>query len=358
MGTLRTLLAISVAITHSYGYFFVGGQNAVQLFYIISGFLISYVLTQQKAYSSYSRFYISRILRLYPIYLVVATLTLVAYYFSALYVKKPEFFSVWSNIPMDAGILLIISNLFLFAQDWIMFLGIQDNQLVFLTDFLKSDILLFRGLLVPQAWTLGVELTFYLIAPFVLHHRWRIYCLLVCSLGIRGGLIYLGIGWDDPWTYRFFPAELALFLIGALAHQILLPMYNRLPERQLKLYAQYATIVLVFIVVIFFKIPIPELYRTLVLFVMFVIALPLLFIFSNYYDLDRAIGDLSYPVYICHILVLMVVMAGSNHFAWLTKGYIAICCVIFSLVFAYILNHFVGGVCERYRSRFKNNIVT
>jgi hypothetical protein len=39
-------------------------------------------------------------------------------------------------------------------------------------------------------------------------------------------LIHLGIGTKDPWTYRFFPTELALFLIGALAHQVLRPIYS------------------------------------------------------------------------------------------------------------------------------------
>jgi peptidoglycan/LPS O-acetylase OafA/YrhL len=48
MGMLRTIFAISVVFVHSYGHVFVGGRNAVQLFYIISGFLISYVLVELK----------------------------------------------------------------------------------------------------------------------------------------------------------------------------------------------------------------------------------------------------------------------------------------------------------------------
>jgi peptidoglycan/LPS O-acetylase OafA/YrhL len=48
MGTLRTLLAISVVFAHSFGFVFVGGRNAVQLFYMISGFLISFVIVEKK----------------------------------------------------------------------------------------------------------------------------------------------------------------------------------------------------------------------------------------------------------------------------------------------------------------------
>ena len=68
MGTLRTLLAIAVVLVHSYGFVMVGGRNAVQLFYMISGFLISYVLVERKVYKDTISFYINRYLRLYPIY--------------------------------------------------------------------------------------------------------------------------------------------------------------------------------------------------------------------------------------------------------------------------------------------------
>ncbi len=57
MGTLRTLFAISVVFSHSIGFVFVGGQNAVRLFYMISGFLISYILVEKKYYSNVSGFY-------------------------------------------------------------------------------------------------------------------------------------------------------------------------------------------------------------------------------------------------------------------------------------------------------------
>ena len=84
MGTLRTLFAISVVFAHSIGFVFVGGQNAVRLFYMISGFLISFVLVERKSYSSIVLFYINRYLRLYPIYLSVAVLSLIAFFIKSL----------------------------------------------------------------------------------------------------------------------------------------------------------------------------------------------------------------------------------------------------------------------------------
>ena len=74
MGTLRTIFAIAVVLAHVWpgGPVFVGGQNAVRLFYIISGFLISFVLVERKSYPSVRSFYVNRYLRLYPVYVVVA----------------------------------------------------------------------------------------------------------------------------------------------------------------------------------------------------------------------------------------------------------------------------------------------
>ena len=197
------------------------------LFYIISGFLISYILNNDKNYDNPIRFYVNRILRLYPVYYVVAVLSLCAYAFI-----RPNFFNLYQNIPFDAKALLVAANLLLFGQDWVMFSGIDEGHLVFLTDFRNSDFLLYQGLLVQQAWTLGVELSFYLIAPFVLRDKWKIVVLLIASLTLRIILIFNGIGLKDPWTFRFFPSELALFLIGALSQQWLLPFWDRVLKEQ------------------------------------------------------------------------------------------------------------------------------
>ena len=81
MGIIRFLLAISVLVAHTNSFdnlLFVGAQNSVQLFYIISGFLISYILNDKKNYeNSIIKFYFNRILRIYPIYIFVLILTVV-----------------------------------------------------------------------------------------------------------------------------------------------------------------------------------------------------------------------------------------------------------------------------------------
>ncbi|MFZ6693377.1 acyltransferase family protein [Undibacterium sp. SXout20W] len=91
MGTLRTLFAIAVVFAHCYGFLLVGGRNAVQLFYMISGFLISFVLIEQRAYLRMKTFYINRFLRLYPVYFVVALMTLATLMFGFWMGKDVDF---------------------------------------------------------------------------------------------------------------------------------------------------------------------------------------------------------------------------------------------------------------------------
>lgn len=354
MGSLRTLFALAVVFAHSYGYMLVGGQNAVQLFYMISGFLISYVLVERKAYPSIGRFYINRYLRLYPIYVVVALLTLLVYAFASFIGKDTQFFRVYHEAPFAANLLLIFSNITLFLQDWVMFAGVENHQLVFATDFAKSEVVLHPGLLVPQAWTLGVELTFYLIAPFVLSKKRVLISLLALSISLRIYLIYIGLGEKDPWTYRFFPTELALFLLGALAHQVLLPFYHKvLSEEQLKKYASLSTYALIFTTLVFWLIPVHELIKTAVLFSVFLILMPLAFVFQAKREWDKWIGDLSYPIYVCHILVIYVVTFVLAKLGIVDKILISGSAVVGSICFAIILNAFIGRPVESLRNRYR-----
>src|ERR1700722_19323920 len=242
MGSLRTIFAISVVLTHCWAHpLFIGGRNAVQLFYMISGFLISYVVVERRTYAYVGAFYLSRYLRLYPVYCVIALLALFLTMAGGPVSVESDVFATFHATPTSARVLLLFANYFLFTQDWVMFAGVHQHALVFTSDFQNSAVVLYHGLLVPQAWTLGVELSFYLIAPWVLPARKAIYVLLAASLVLRLCLIRLGVGMHDPWTYRFFPTELALFLMGALAHQILLPVYRRRFASRMPLSAGVAT---------------------------------------------------------------------------------------------------------------------
>lgn len=332
---------------------FVGPRNAVQLFYVASGFLISYILTDKNTYPKVIDFYVNRALRIYPIYLVVAILSLCAHVF----ILNGSFFDLYRQIPFSASAFLMGSNLLLFGQDWTLFMTVDHGGLVFTSDFRTSPIALYRGLLVPQAWTLGIEFTFYAIAPFVLRRRKLLVALLLASIALRGLLMLLGPGLQDPWTYRFFPTELALFLLGALSHQLLLPLYRRRSRPVVKLAARIATALLLTISLVYIDIPLNEMVKTAMLFATFVLLLPLAFLFQEEYSLDKWIGDLSYPIYIGHILVIFLVTDLAGRLGYANDKWITGSEIVLSIGFAMALNWAVGARFEGIRNHFKRPAV-
>lgn len=350
MGILRTLLAISVVLAHTTGSGLVGGRNAVQMFYVISGFLISFVLIEKRGYPSIRTFYVNRYLRLYPIYAVVAVATLVVL---CLQPESP-FWNVYASSPPSARLLLTLGNATLFGQDWVMFASVRDGQLVPTKDFYWSNPVLYPGLLAPQAWTLGVELTFYAIAPFILGRRKLVVGLLLASLGLRLFLIHLGFGSRDPWTYRFFPTELALFLLGALAHQWGMPIFRRLDAGTLRACASTAAIVVLALCLIYDWIPVDETIKSLVLLGSFIPVVPLLFEFQRWHVADRVIGDLSYPIYINHMFVVLCMESAWQKLGWHDRSLLAVACVGLSLGLAILLERFIGLPLERFRHRIKS----
>ncbi|MCX6311853.1 MAG: acyltransferase, partial [Bacteroidetes bacterium] len=75
MGSIRTLLALSVVVFHSYFIFgerLIGGLVAVQAFYLISGFYMAMILNEKykAGKGSYKLFITNRFLRIYPAYWV------------------------------------------------------------------------------------------------------------------------------------------------------------------------------------------------------------------------------------------------------------------------------------------------
>lgn len=355
MGTLRTLLAIAVVFAHTWGFMFTGGQNAVQLFYMISGFLISFVLVERQAYPRLRDFYINRYLRLYPIYLVVALLTLLCFAIAWVLGQDIAFFKVWNEAPLAAQGLLIVANASLFLQDWVMFAGVQGARLVFASDFRQSEVVLYPGLLVPQAWTLGVELSFYLIAPFILKRRGLLIALLGLSVCLRLYLRHIGLGLNDPWTYRFFPTELALFIAGALSHQLLLPLWQRrfTPPRLDRL-AGGATAFLVLLTLVYWRLPLADPLKSLLLLGVFLALMPLAFLFQSRHAWDRWIGELSYPIYIGHMLVLYLVTRGEGQADASFGAAASLGIVGLSIGLAILLNIWVGRPMESLRNRHRS----
>lgn len=288
MGFVRLLLALSVVCEHARLPFdFVGGRLAVQLFFLMSGFVISHVLTKKAAYRDAGTFYAARALRIFPAYLLVAALML------ALRLVEGERLAEFMTLPATAQAALILSNILIVGQDWIMFLAAADNGLAFTADFHQTSPQLWTFLLLPQAWTLSLELYFYALAPFIVPRRRLLWAILACSLAVRIGGLALGLTYD-PWLYRFFPFEMAIFAAGALSHQLLLPIARRMKSSSTPLAAAVGLLAAQPLL----HLPAP------VMLGLFALIAPFLFLIES--ESDRLFGGLSYPLYLIHWPVLLV----------------------------------------------------
>jgi peptidoglycan/LPS O-acetylase OafA/YrhL len=198
-----------------------------------------------------------------------------------------------------------------------------------------------------------VELSFYLIAPFILRRRAYILALFSASILLRMWLIHIGIGSSDPWTYRFFPTELAYFLLGAISHQVLMPIYRKSEPSTMAHAARYATAGILLVVCLYSMINVSAVVKSTMLFGLCFFVMPLLFIFPRQCRFDNWIGDLSYPLYICHILVIWIV---SVAFSWLgirAPRALSLVSVALSLLAAVGLERFIGAPMERMRKHLK-----
>ena len=360
MGFLRLCLALAVVIEHSepiLGWGFArltGGRLAVQMFYVISGFYMALVLHRRyTGPGHYRRFITNRFLRLYPSYAVVALFTLVACGAASwLLGSEVRPFGEWAEwggaLASESLLALVGANLTLLGQDAIMFLAIDpvSGGLYLTPDFAAQDLPAYRFLLVPQAWTLGVELLFYLVAPFVVTRKVsRVAALLVAGLALRW-LVRDALGLrDDPWSYRFFPIELPLFLWGSLAFKA----YAALEARGL-LRRDLGCAALAFVLsAVLFYAGLPGAWRSEALGLPMLCialgpALPFLFHLTRDWRRDRWIGELSYPVYVAHWIVAMLLRSAGVGDASLG---LAVCAL--SVAFAILLRRLVEEPVERRR---------
>ncbi len=309
MGFLRLILALSVVIGHSDHSFGLPGLDttlAVRSFYVISGFYMALVLSTKYRDKPYYVFVKSRYLRLFPLYFAVLVLTLAYGGVTWAVVGSVQWpLGGWANTLARLGDLPIacyaLSNVFLFGQDVLSFFNVSENgRLVF--DFLgRLSHTSFGGyMLVPQAWTLGLELAFYLVAPFFIAGPALAVLGVVLGSCLLRFVAFPAWGVDaDAFGYRFFPFEIVFFCCGGLAY---------------KLYARYRAsgmgrlphIVAVLALAPLFlslgwNIPDPARYAALTL------GIPSLFLLTRNSRHDRLVGELSYPVYISHMLVLYAI---------------------------------------------------
>jgi peptidoglycan/LPS O-acetylase OafA/YrhL len=365
MGLLRYFLAIVVVIGHSPMTLFnkplnADGGLAVQSFYAISGFYMALIIhkyhLQTHQWVHLKNFYISRALRIYPIYWIcfgavfcLATLQ---------WIPEP----LWPTAALNSlqnlqdKVFYLFQSIFIFGLALMRFVIYDPHAQAFFLTFTGTNNAVVEQQLAQvgsqyvvlgQAWTLSLELTFYLLVPLVLTRSRRfIVTLCVASLTLKFLLYYLGYSYKNyNLQVAFFPAELGIFLLGALSQIVIYPWLKTksILFLQRSTRAFFAFLIL-YTFVLFPRIGSYDLKSALFIGLV-IFSLPFLFCYYSHSKLDRWLGDLSYPVYMTHYICLGLI----EHFKLCDSLYVGYYAVLLSTLISIGLIRMVIMPLDRFR---------
>ncbi len=305
MGLLRLLLALAVVVSHcgpSGAGLLCGGRFAVQTFFMLSGFYMCLVLTEKypAGIPGTLRFWKARARRLLPTYWFALVLSLAclaipsAYYFSPIFTTA-RFAHAFSISPAPLQAATAVANLTIFGTDSFLFLAPIDFGMSLPIDDLHYL------LLVPQSWSLAVEALFYVAAPWLCRARTTtVIFVMGFSLSARVLLFATTDASGDPWTYRFFPFELALFSAGILSYRA----YRHAVQHRRQLLLHPALSLLPILSFACFTFSSKTEICFWLAYAAIGLSLPSIFRHSSRTPWDKALADLAYPIYTLHHIVL------------------------------------------------------
>src|SRR5262245_6181519 len=208
---LRAVAVLPVVLFHAGITLFSGGFVGVDVFFVISGFLITGIIIADMEQGRYSiaGFYERRIRRIVPAYLVTVVVTLAV----ALFLLLPDDLAELGDSALWSA--LMSSNLFFWVESKDYFNGAAELKPLLHT------------------WSLSVEEQFYLFFPIVLLAikplgLWR-YAAAICLLAavISFGLSIYGVAYAPMASFYLLPTRAWELLVGSLLAFGLFPALNR-----------------------------------------------------------------------------------------------------------------------------------
>jgi peptidoglycan/LPS O-acetylase OafA/YrhL len=168
---LRAIAVLSVVVFHAFPGWINGGFVGVDIFFVISGYLIASIIFENldKGTFSFSEFYARRIKRIFPALLLVL---FASYAFGWFALLSDEYQQLGKHIAGGAG---FVSNLLFWNES-----GYFDNAA-------ETKPLL-------HLWSLGIEEQFYILWPLVLWLAWKkSWNPLIVTISVGGLSFYLNV---------------------------------------------------------------------------------------------------------------------------------------------------------------------
>ena len=281
------------------------GKNGVYIFFVLSGFLITYLLLSEKQINGkieIKKFYFRRILRIWPLYYLIVFISFLI-------------------IPLLAENFTAFQNETHYFNRIQLLLQSPYATLVMFLLFLPNFALAFRPAVVgaAQSWSVGVEEQFYLLWPHIINRVTKKYSLLlvftiICFLPQIAELIahiYKPVGEKFITLIGLIPIHfMAVGGIGAFVlfkNPTIIKKFFSNPY-----YFALNTLALLFLLVVRLHIPLRDLlFGSIVMIqILFIIQSGFRVNLRNRY-LER-IGDISYGVYMYHPLMMYFCFAFWN----------------------------------------------
>jgi peptidoglycan/LPS O-acetylase OafA/YrhL len=363
MGVFRMMLAACVLFEHSVPLgplHYLNGLYAVEAFFVISGYYMAFVLTEkytpEKLGSGWvRRFYLSRYLRLYPAYALGTFSFLMLDWIAAAIIHSNQVasFSAWKSLlalpPSGNNILLgswaVFCNLTIFLQDLGGIIAVRHHQAVLTVDRASTEIYAWALTILNVAWSLGVELLFYLLAPLLVRrHKWQLLILALLGFGFKIYAI-LSIGNDLP--YRMFPFVISDFLLGMLAYKMRFTLIDCLGR-----HTTFICYCLILVLTTALPNGMPTWAYSFLAIGITTFVVPALFNASKRSKWDNRIGEASYPFYLFHLIAIALIHFALTKHGNLTNTYlISVCNLLLTLVFSYLVLGLENRYLEPYRQK-------
>ena len=163
-------------------------------------------------------------------------------------------------------------------------------------------------IVVVVAWTLSLEIVFYAFAPIIKRMSFRkILSLWSVSLSLKIYLLF--VGKPDPWNYRFFPAELCFFLTGTVLARVKIN-YNLKVIKSLKFLPPIMPAITIGYFILATRLFSHLTSQDWPVIIAGAVIIFLITQTSNMPDIIL-LGELSYPIYLCHFFVLSALQKSN-----------------------------------------------